>query len=126
MWVASKYGWFSVVRKDGGYHVRARNPKDLSLLQNAVGGGFSKLRVHLTPEADYCSRVFIPQSKAKFLNDVMLVLAESVDYGNFKDAIADSKEQRDKLSAYHDVWSDMYGYQWRRQSAKFATVSKNY
>jgi hypothetical protein len=112
MWIASKYGWFSLVKKDGGYHVRARVEEDLRLLQIAVGGDFAKLKRHLTPEADYCSRVFVPEEGSKeVIASIMATLGDSVDYANFKSMIASSPEQRDKLHYYHGVWARMDEYQ---------------
>jgi hypothetical protein len=112
MWIASKYGWFSLVKKDGGYHVRARDENDLRLLQAAVGGDFAGLQIHLTPSADYCSRVFVPEEGSKeIITSIMATLGESVDYANFKSMIAASPEQRDKLHSYHGVWARMDEYQ---------------
>ena len=112
MWIASKHGWFSLVKKDGGYHVRAREENDLRLLQAAVGGNFAGLKIHLTPDADYCSRVFVPDEGSKeIIASIMATLGESVDYANFKSMIAASPEQRDKLHAYHAVWAQLDEYQ---------------
>ena len=38
-------------------------------------------------------------------------LAEDIDYSNFKGKIAATKDQADKLRAYHDIWGIMYDYQ---------------
>ena len=32
MWIASKFGWFSIVKKTDGWHVRARVRQDLETL----------------------------------------------------------------------------------------------
>jgi len=37
----------------------------------------------------------------------MSVLADSLDYGNFKSMIAARPEQRGKLHAYHEIWHVM-------------------
>jgi hypothetical protein len=121
MWVACKFGFFSIVQKDGGWHVRARNPQDLQLLQNAVGGEFATEKIHLTAEADYCSRIFIKDDangigRAAF-DRMMDVVGASVDYGNFKDSIADNPTQEDKMHAYHRVWATMLEYQLDSQAA---------
>ena len=113
MWIASSYGFFSIVKKDGGWQVRARKASDLKELQRAVGGGFAKLPIQSTPHADYCARVGIPET-AKHRETLGLVfarLAGSIDYANFKDHISALPSQRGKLNAYHDIWGTMMGYQ---------------
>ena len=114
MWIASKYGFFSIVKKNGGWHIRARNRTDLPLLQKAVGGEFGKLVVHTTRDADYISRVFIQDSMPGAVSDIMRALGDSVDYSNFKNHIHDNADQQDKLPAYSRVWSHMHAYQSER------------
>lgn len=112
MWVASKFGWFSIVKKDGGFHVRARKEADLAELQAAVCGEFAKMRIHSTPAADYRARIFVPQDDAvHVLPAIMRTFSESIDYANFKGEIGALPSQRDKLSCYHDVWDTMFRYQ---------------
>ena len=119
MWIASKFGWFSIVKKDGGVHVRARNEADLAELQAAVGGEFAKMKIHSTPAADYCARVFVPQEEAAHvLHAIMRTFAESIDYANFKGEIGALPSQRDKLSCYHDVWDTMFRYQRSRRPTR--------
>ena len=43
----------------------------------------------------------------------MKALTASIDYGNFKKAIATSGSQRSKSAAYHDVHHRMVGWQKR-------------
>lgn len=111
MWIASKYGFFSIVKKDGGWHIRARNAEDLELLKNEL----SLPKITHTPEADYCARIFVADDTTgkDTMAKLMSALGESVDYPNFKNAIAASTAQRDKLHSYHDVWSVMHDYQIR-------------
>jgi hypothetical protein len=45
----------------------------------------------------------------------MSALTASIDYGNFKSAIAASPTQRPKLSAYHDIHHRMV--QWQQEHA---------
>lgn len=94
--------------------MRARAEDDLRLLQAAVGGDFAKLKIHSTPDADYCCRIFVPEADAeKIIASVMVALGESVDYANFKSMIASSPEQRNKLHHYHEVWAEMDEFQRR-------------
>ena len=125
MWVASKYGFFSIVKKDGGWHVRARKAADLKLLQTAVGSTFARAKIHLTPDADYCARIFITDhadgAGDVTIDRIMSALGESVDYGNFKDMIGETPEQKDKLPAYHRMWDAMFDFQISTASRKVRT-----
>jgi len=111
MWIASKYGFFSVVNKDSGYHVRARCLGDLKLLRAAVGGDFAEQPIHETPDADYCARIFIPENSKAELHALFAALGESIDYGNFKDAIHHIPSQKSKLPFYTRVWTALYEFQ---------------
>ena len=113
MWIASKYGYFSIVKKDGGWHIRARRPEDLDILKNAVGGHFGRQTVHLTPDADYCSRIVVQDNPSgREQMDVLFSTMEaSVDYPNFKDEIAGISSQKGKLKYYGRIWSEMINYQ---------------
>lgn len=108
MWLATKYGFFSVVQKqapDDGepavYHVRARVRTDLENLLKATG---LTQEIQEWPKADYRYRIIAGQQE---VFEIMSHLAESLDYDNFKSMIAETKDQRHKLHAYHDVWSIM-------------------
>lgn len=117
MWIASKYGYFSIVKKDGGWHIRARSKEDLELLRTAVGGDFVHLVVHLTPEADYCSRIFVeddPEGK-KLMEALFSTLEASIDYPNFKDEVGKISSQKEKLKYYGRIWSEMMDYQARKE-----------
>lgn len=108
MWIASKYGWFSIVLKEGAYHVRAREEGDLFTLILAVQANFPdfKPEVEEWPEADYRYRIRLdPASDA--ISDVFASLCCSIDYANFKSAIGVTKHQRHKLPAYHQIWATM-------------------
>lgn len=96
MWIFSQEGFFSIVRKPDGYHVRARQREDL-------------VRVGLTPiksfaGSDYPWRAILDQAgHAKLLE----TLGRSVDYPNFKGRIATREDQRHRLDRYHKIWSLM-------------------
>jgi hypothetical protein len=108
MWIASKYGFFSIVLKDGQYHVRARERADLAeLLENVPE---ISAEIESWPDADYRYRVRLPEDGP----DIALVFAAlcwSVDYANFKSEIAATPRQARKLSAYHKIWSLMQALQ---------------
>ncbi len=106
MWIASKLGFYSIVRKPTPYaeeifHVRARLRPDLDKLLQAT-------RLHKTieewPEADYRYRFFATDAD---LRHIMSSLATMLDYDNFKSAIGRTPDQKGKLAAYHSVWQQM-------------------
>ena len=110
MWLCTQLGFFSIVRKEPDtFHIRARCREDLDQLAQAAGTG--------TPIASYAGsdypwRILCP---AADLPKFMSALTTSIDYGNFKSAIAASLTQRPKLSAYHDIHHRMM--EWQRQHA---------
>jgi hypothetical protein len=58
--------------------------------------------------SDYPWRILCP---AADLPRFMSALTTSIDYGNFKSAIAASPTQRPKLAAYHDIHHRMVEWQ---------------
>jgi hypothetical protein len=109
MWLMTRFGFFSIVMDNQNkiYKVRARAKKDLQNLLDEV----PQLKNHeiLTyPSADYRYRILIDQAQ---LNALYAHFASTINYGNFKDAIYDIADQKDKLGHYHRVWEEMYGYQ---------------
>jgi hypothetical protein len=105
MWIASKYGFFSIVKKGDGFHVRARAKNDLQALL-AVTGIAGEVQVW--PGADYRYRVILG---AEAIPTVFQTLAASIDYNNFKSKIAATPSQRDKEYAYYEVWRALYQVQ---------------
>lgn len=103
MWIASKNGFISIVKHldlADALMVRARVKKDLLSI-------FDAGRIIETPEADYRFRVLVPKREmAEMLAEKIL----DIDYPNFKNEISGIKEQRDKLAAYHEIWSVMWSY----------------
>ena len=108
MWLATKYGWFSIVQKqapDEGdaaiYHVRARVKQDL---ENLLAATALQLELQDWPSADYRYRIIVGQQEVM---SIMAHLAETLDYDNFKSMIGNTPDQRAKLHAYHDIWGVM-------------------
>ncbi len=99
MWIASKLGFFSIVFKEGHWHLRARLKRDLENLRAAAGLEES---IENWPQADYRWRVRLAAEAD--LTRVFSALQHSIDYGNFKNQIAATPDQRAKLPAYHDLW----------------------
>lgn len=106
MWLATQEGFFSIVSKaDDRYHVRARCRKDLDNLCRLAG---QEWEIHRWPAADYRYRILLNGAEVA---DLMLRLAGSLDYPNFKNRIGRRPDQREKLHAYHEVWSILAGLQ---------------
>lgn len=102
MWIASKLGFFSIVRKaTDEFHIRARAKRDL---ENLVSAGFPAEVVPSYPGSDYPWRII---AKAVQMPQLWQLLGESVDYGNFKGQIAQTPDQRAKLHSYHEIWAIM-------------------
>lgn len=105
MWIASKYGFFSIVEKENGFHVRARVQHDLEELLAATG---IAEQVQVWPGADYRYRIIVG---APAICKVFSTLSSSIDYSNFKSMIDATPNQRAKQYAYSDIWSTMYQLQ---------------
>jgi len=106
MWLCTQLGFFSIVRKEPDtYHIRARCREDLDQLAQAAGTGSP---VASFTGSDYPWRILC---RAADLPMFMSALNESINYGNFKSAIAASPTQRPKLSAYHDIHHRMVEWQ---------------
>jgi len=106
MWIASAFGFFSIVQKEGCWHVRARMKEDLEELARAA-----KLvsPIEEWPEADYRWRVRLKDEAD--LSRVFQALQASLTYKNFKSHIATLPRQRAKLPAYHELWSALFAIQ---------------
>ncbi len=99
MWLMTKHGFYSIVeKKDGEYHIRAREKHDLENLKEAAQ--LSEAQIIETPSNDYACRVIV--GKDEMLR-VLAVLGEGIDYDNFKNKIHDTSDQAHK--PYGKVWS---------------------
>jgi hypothetical protein len=106
MWLCTQLGCVSIVRKEPDiFHIRARCREDLNQLAKAAGTG---TLIASFAGSDYPWRILCP---AADLSRFMSALTTSIDYGNFKSAIAASPTQRTKLSAYHDIHHRMVEWQ---------------
>jgi hypothetical protein len=103
MWLMTKHGFYSIVeKKTGEFHIRARVRKDLENLVARVP--LTGAEIHAGKGADYPFRIIT--GKGDVLK-VMRFLGDTLDYDNFKDAVADTADQHCKLNAYHSVWHTM-------------------
>lgn len=110
MWIASKFGFFSIVQTRENkeqYMVRARAAKDLENLKKNISDLTGK-NILETKHADYHFRIIISQLE---LNKLMQFFASEIDYPNFKNKVYSVPDQKDKLPFYHEIWETMYRYQ---------------
>ncbi|MBX7059636.1 MAG: hypothetical protein K1X75_16350 [Leptospirales bacterium] len=105
MWLATKLGFYSIVRKDDGVHVRSRVLQDL---QNLVSAAGLRQEIQTWPAADHRFRIIISSEQ---LARVMTALTNSIDYSNFKSMIGNTPDQKGKSKAYGSIWSTMYALQ---------------
>ena len=103
MWIASKFGFYSIVCKDTDeFHVRARLRVDLENLLAAIN---VDEEIKQSEYADYRYRLVVSREVVK---KITTTLAATLDYPNFKNRIAESPSQESKLDAYHQIWEVMY------------------
>lgn len=111
MWIASKYGFFSIVLVDetenevSTVQVRARARQDLL---NLIKFGELSVTIVDTPSSDYCCRIVLPRAE---IARVMALVVLDIDYSKFKEMIASSPDQVGKTGFYQDVWKTMFSYQ---------------
>ena len=106
MWIASKFGFYSIVCKDDDeFHIRARLRVDL---ENLLAATNLDEDINQSDRADYRYRLVVGSDAVK---KVFSILCESINYPNFKNQIAETPSQKGKLDAYHDIWSVMYSEQ---------------
>jgi len=102
MWLATKHGFYSIVKKEDGFHVRARIKKDLENLLKECR--YPRLIIQEDDRADYRFRVIISKIG---IERIFKVLGESIDYDNFKNKIRDTEDQFDKMLPYGTIWLSM-------------------
>jgi hypothetical protein len=118
MWLMTKHGFYSIVEKaPGQFHVRSRERHDLQNLVDRIP--LAGQKIIATPDADYAARLIVDRAT---LMSILLFLGETLDYGNFKDTVDSTPDQKHK--PYHDIWSVLakalgaYGQPGNRQMRK--------
>jgi hypothetical protein len=105
MWLFTKLGFFSLVKKAPGvWHLRARVKRDLSNIKALALPGSIEI-VKSYAGSDYPWRILLDKRQKAAL----FTRLSSIDYDNFKGTIAQSPDQRAKLTAYHEIWQIMRG-----------------
>jgi hypothetical protein len=109
MWLATKFGYYSIVNSeiDGKIVIRGRKISDIRNLINSVRS-LRNCKLVVTRKNDYICRIFVDLQQ---LADVMSLLILNLDYSNFKDMIYKNKDQKDKAPYYTRIWNVMYEYQ---------------
>ena len=106
MWIATKVGFFSIVRKEEkDFHVRARLRPDLVEMLDLAG---IESEIFESEYADYRFRIVVDSDTVRKIG---AVLFKEIDYDNFKNTIHDSSTQREKYEAYGNIWSQMWALQ---------------
>jgi hypothetical protein len=115
MWLATKFGFFSIVQireNESKFMVRARAEQDLQNLKNGISV-FKNHDIKITKYNDYHFRLIVTSEELKLL---MQFFACEIDYPNFKDKVKSTPGQKDKLPYYGEIWAAMYGYQSKNES----------
>jgi len=109
MWVISKYGFASVLEhrdKPGWVLVRSRDRGDLEsfceVARDSDVPGFSEQEIEENRNADYHFRMTV---KSEDWAELVKVLAEGIDYPNFKDEV--SKVDPERAAVYMGVRSEL-------------------
>lgn len=110
MWLLTPHGFFSVVEKPGdaahgSLTVRARVRSDLASLRAAVLPEMGPIEE--SESTDYRYRARVPRAAVAA---AMARLVETLDYSNFKNAVADRQGSK-RAKLYHDVWDVLYRMQ---------------
>lgn len=110
MWLITPYGFFSIVEKPqdavhGSLTVRARVRSDLDSLRAAVLPELGAIEE--SKGTDYRYRAQAPRAAVAA---AMARLAETLNYSNFKNAVADRQGAK-RAKLYHDVWDVLYRMQ---------------
>lgn len=118
MWIFSKYGFFSIVsaRKNNGNSneidlnlimLRSRSKNHIENLQNRFDE-LKNLEILETTNSDYRFRTFVPKN---IWCEISKIMAQELDYDNFKNKVSRENKDYEYLDCLHDVWNIMYDYQ---------------
>lgn len=103
MWLFTKQGYFAIVKDykdDTIYWVRARMKEDLENIITLMS--FEYPDIIYKEYADYKFRLKV--TKKEFA-ELMMIMADKLDYSNFKKMMDDNANQRHKMFAYYEVYN---------------------
>lgn len=106
MWLATPYGFYSVMKRNK-LQIRAFDKQDLKNLKALCG--LSNI-IWSWKKADYPYRIFV--SQAEFTR-VMNLLSYTVDYDNFKSRVKNTIDQKDKYAAYLSCHTSLKYREWK-------------
>ena len=102
MWLCTKLGFYSIVQKRDGFHVRARTKRDL---ENLCSAAKISPKIEDWPTADYRWRVRLDDMTD--MNLVFDALMASITYQNFKSEVYSRPDQTQKRNIYNRLWQSM-------------------
>lgn len=103
MWLFTKHGYYAIVKdynKDDVFWVRARIKEDLSNILKHMN--LKDPEIQFKEYADYKYRLKLTK---KEFTELMIFLADQLDYSNFKNMMDDNANQRHKIFAYYEVYN---------------------
>lgn len=124
MWLATKFGFYSIVQtknREDLFMVRARAEKDLLNLKEKILFLHNR-KIKRTEDSDYMFRMFLDKPEVDIL---MIFMSNNIDYSNFKDEVHNIKNQRDKVPFYMRIWSVMMDYQTEKHGAPWVNYYKS-
>ena len=66
------------------------------------------LEILETTNSDYRFRIFVPKNT---WCEISKIMAQELDYDNFKNKVSRENKDYEYLDCLHDVWNIMYDYQ---------------
>jgi hypothetical protein len=101
MWIFTKHGFISAVRKNAHPDVLTIRARDKQSLEELIA--FTGVELAKSPDGDYPYRVFVkPELFAQWVSSQAL----AVDYNNFKSEVA-KQRGHEFAGPLHNVWSAM-------------------
>ena len=105
MWLMTRFGFFSVVQKEGDSHltVRSRVRSDLAELQSRYLPEMSEIQVNVGTDYQYRAKV-----KHSEFAEAMRQIVLDINYSNFKNTVA-AEAGVERSHLYSRVWDDLRG-----------------
>ena len=103
MWLFTKHGYYAIVKDykdDDVYWIRARIKEYLENLLSLTQ--LKNPEIIFKEYADYKFRLKVTKNE---FNELMSLLADNLDYSNFKNMMDDNANQRHKIFAYYEVYN---------------------
>jgi len=117
MWIFTRYGFFSAVcaknlsaagLDTNRLMIRARSSEHLKALKKRFPEQFAGCEIAVSKDTDYPCRLIVDRA---LWTEIARLLAEEIDYGNFKSEVARGKGNEEYEGSLHKVWSVMRRFQ---------------